>query len=340
MRPSWLTATTIARLKAAYRCAITTFPGHGVSIWGLISEKQTAIHAALMSDSDSDFGSLLELATFFSDPGRTYLYYGVDNIYPDFRDVEMESPLQKGLQKQAMDALIILADSLGATRCWNPEGGALFPHKEPKSIRGADDLLTDIENVLGITLQFPSPFPGENGLSSARGLVTYRAINAIYQAHRVNQITNSGRCIEIGGGVGRTAYFANKLGVDDYTLVDLPMTLAGQALFLMATLGPESVWLYGEPVAKQKGCIRLVPPVFISETSERFGVVFNADSFTEMDRSHAKEYVDFALSNSDALLSINHEANQFTVRELMPNLSCIRSPYWLRSGYVEEFLLL
>ena len=203
-------------------------------------------------------------------------------------------------------------------------------------------LLLDIENVLEINLQFPSPFPGENGLSTSHGLVTYRAVNAIYQAHRVNQLTlGRGCCLEIGGGVGRTAFFAKMMGVTDYTLVDLPMTIVGQALFLMATLGSDAVWLIGEPVEKQHGCIRLVPPAFVSDTSERFDLVLNVDSFTEMDQVHAKGYIEFAMSNADALLSINHEANQFTVRELASGVSSFsRSPYWFRTGYVEELALL
>jgi hypothetical protein len=36
------------------------------------------------------------------------------------------------------------------------------------------------------------------------------------------------RCLEIGAGVGRTAYYAHWLGMQDYTIVDLPTALIGQ----------------------------------------------------------------------------------------------------------------
>lgn len=170
----------VARLKAAYRYATASFAGHGSSVlWTMIAEKQADIHAALLADDDS-------LASLLADPCGTYLYYGVDNLYPAFRDTGLQSPQHQSLELAARDALATLAEALGADRSWNPEGGALFPHKEPKPTRGADDLLSDIENALGATLDFPSPFPGELGLSTARGVVTYRAVHAIYQAHRLN----------------------------------------------------------------------------------------------------------------------------------------------------------
>lgn len=329
MMPTWLTPTTVLRLKQAYRESIATFSGHGESpLWTMIREKQIEIHKSLMSDDDS-------LTSLLADPCKTYLYYGVDNLYP--RKDPKESPNRQCLETYAHDTLIIFADAVGATRYWNPEGGSLFPYKESKPDRSVDDLLKDIEKILDISLQFPTPFPNAVGLPTGRGVVNHLAVNAIYQAYRVKQISKGEhRCLEIGGGVGRTAYYARMLGIYNYTLVDLPMTMIGQALFLIATLGPDAVWLFGEPSSEQHGRIRLAPPSFVTGLSERFDIVLNVDSFTEMDRSHAKEYVDFAMAHADVLLSINHEANKFMTRELISGVLFSRSPYWLRSGYVEE----
>ena len=176
---------------------------------------------------------------------------------------------------------------------------------------------------------------------TSRGRVTFRAVQALYQAYRMKTaaMKSDVRCMEIGGGSGRTAYFAHMLGMADYTLVDLPMTLVAQAAFLSAALGPDAVWMAGEPVAKQKDCVRLMPPSFVSKTSEKFDVVLNADSFTEMDQEYAQGYIDFASKNAGVLVSINHEANKFTVSDLAPKAACMRSPYWLRPGYVEELYL-
>jgi len=43
-----------------------------------------------------------------------------------------------------------------------------------------------------------------------------------------------------------------------------------------------------------------------------------------------------SMSNSKVLLSINHEANEFTVGSLATGISRLRFAYWLREGYVEE----
>lgn len=333
MTQSWITEPTIARIKAMYRYVMPSFSGSGTSdLWNMISHKQANIHEALMADDDS-------LAELLDNPGSTYLYYGIDNIYPESMAGSRDSA--EALEKKIAALLVVLADAIGATRYWNPAGGALFKNREPKQVQTIDEILSAIEKVVGTRLHFASPFPGEIGLLTSRGRITFRAVQALYQAYRIKTVAMKDhvRGMEIGGGSGRTAYFSSMLGMKDYTLVDLPMTLVAQAAFLSATLGPDAVWMAGEPESNQKGCIRLVPPSFVSKTSEKFDVVLNADSFTEMDQEHAQNYIDFASKNAAALVSINHEANKFTVAQISPKLACIRSPYWLRPGYVEEVYL-
>jgi len=190
-----------------------------------------------------------------------------------------------------------------------------------------------------VPLSFPSPFRREFGIGNARGLTAERALHAIYQAHRVRQLTAAVRdpsVIEIGAGVGRTAYYAHAFGVRDYTIVDLPLTLVGQTLFLTATLGPQAIWLWGEPEPANRDVIKLCPPAFVERTRKQFHLALNVDSLTEMDRSHAENYIVFAREHCDGLLSINHEANAFAVSDLAPPPS-YRFPYALRPGYAEEF---
>lgn len=52
-----------------------------------------------------------------------------------------------------------------------------------------------------------------------------------------------------------------------------------------------------------------------------------------MDRAVAENYVAAIKARASTFLSINHESNAFTVRELIGGN---RYPYWLRRGYVEE----
>src|SRR5262249_32822468 len=138
---------------------------------------------------------------------------------------------------------------------------------------------------------------------------------------------------EIGAGMGRTAYYAHRFGLTDYTIVDLPHMLIGQACFLAATLGEDRVWLMGEP--KVDDAIRLLPPQSLQPT-DCFDVVLNADSMTEMNQQGAERYLSFITSRCSVFISINHEANEFTVHELFGSTPHMRHPYPLRPGYLEE----
>jgi hypothetical protein len=64
---------------------------------------------------------------------------------------------------------------------------------------------------------------------------------------------------------------------------------------------------------------------------------------TEMAASTAKDYWRAISKRASVFLSINHEFNEFTVREIInstPGLDVSRTPYWLRRGYVEEVVAL
>ena len=70
-------------------------------------------------------------------------------------------------------------------------------------------------------------------------------------------------------------------------------------------------------------------------TNETYDVAFNADGLTEISLEAAQKYAAVIRRRCRALISINHEANAFTVRELFGKPAS-RYPYWLREGYVEE----
>ena len=73
-----------------------------------------------------------------------------------------------------------------------------------------------------------------------------------------------------------------------------------------------------------------------------FDVTLNVDSITEMDAQHAINYIREISRRSRMFLSINHEANPFSVRDLLSKCSIqartLRYPYWLRKGYLEEIV--
>jgi hypothetical protein len=140
--------------------------------------------------------------------------------------------------------LLLLAEAVGARRLWNPE--------DPKStspLPQVEDLLGLIDRSLGLHTAFPNPFPGEVGLATSRGTISYRAVQALYQAWRIFASLNmdrEARVVEIGAGLGRTAFYARQFGLRNYTIVDLPMSSVAQAYFLGRTLGDDAVRLFEE----------------------------------------------------------------------------------------------
>jgi hypothetical protein len=50
-----------------------------------------------------------------------------------------------------------------------------------------------------------------------RGVISHRAVQALYQAWRLSQLrafTKGGKTVEIGAGLGRTAWFASLFELD------------------------------------------------------------------------------------------------------------------------------
>ena len=144
--------------------------------------------------------------------------------------------------------------------------------------------------------------------------------------------------VEIGAGLGRTAYYAWQLDIRDYTIIDIPMSGVAQAYFLGRTLGEKAIRLFGE---EEGPGIRILPPAAFLAAADRYDLVVNVNSLTEMARETAVSYVDQIERRADLFWSVNHEANAFCVRELFsPSAAAhvTRTPYWLRPGYVDEVL--
>src|SRR5262249_5720898 len=131
----------------------------------------------------------------------------------------------------------------------------------------------------------------------------------LYQAWRIKTLVagiKRPRILEIGAGLGRTAYYAAELGLTDYTIIDLPSTSVAQGYFLGRALGDEQVTLFGELAIP--GRIKILPPEsFLDAACEAtFDLVLNVDSMTEMDRSVAASYWDKIARSARRFLSINH----------------------------------
>jgi hypothetical protein len=323
----------VERLLASYR---RTFKKeHYGSMWGTIFEQNhLPIHQLFMT------GTAAEAERLLGDPASTQLHTGFDTTVADFTKRLMENEaMARGLARTCKMKLVTLGDALGVTALDNPE--AYCAHPEPAPAPETDELLDRIERALGFRIDFPNPFPNEFGLATRRGIAGYRAINALYQAHRIRTLVariRNPRILEIGGGTGRTAYYAHKLGLKNYSIVDLPFTAISQGYFLGRTLGPDSVAADGDPATGDK--VKLYAPETFFASRARYDLIVNVDSLTEMGLETASAYWAAIRSRAARFLSINHESNEFTVRQLPGAAPETRYPYWMRRGYVEELYLM
>ena len=241
------------------------------------------------------------------------------------------------------DHLIRVAEAIGALRCENPEAPGSTPMY---GIKPTDDLLAAIENAMGCEIRFPNPYPDETGVKTSRGVASYRAIHAIYQAWRIRELLRGipkPRVLELGAGLGRTAYYARQLGIVDYTIIDLPFTALSQGYFLMRTLGADQVLLQGENERDASTKVKIFNPSSFLEGSEKYDLVVNTDSLTEIGRSTAERYWNRIQTSAPLFLSINHESNPFTVKELIDGddsriANTHRHLHAIRRGYVEELV--
>ena len=221
-----------------------------------------------------------------------------------------------------------------ATKYFSPEG-SVSPIKKEADIQKIVNKIVSL--VFDGRCVFPNPYLGERGVATEYGVASIRIPAAIYQSIRVREFGAS--ICEIGPGLGRTAYFSKLLGAERYTLVDLPIPSLCQSYFLGTSLPNETFTFNHESSKNYKGIKFQQPESFLNDT-EKYDVILNVDSLTEMGIEVAKTYLKSFVGKSNWFLSINHEGNEFTVREIAAELneyrlvSRVRS--WVRMGYVEE----
>ena len=317
----------IERIRRSYSLAIETPVGSTDSMWlrGPLFEMRCEIHDALTASATDDLTQILR------DPGRTDLHYGFEDLSRTFAIQSLPTLDRARFAASQFLGLLELGRATGLRRVRHHD------QVEPELPR-VGDLLNKFDGLFGFHIIFPNPFPNEPGLATTRGIIGYRGPAALYQAWRIKQLAGtqrSPRVVEIGGGLGRTAYYARKFGITDYTIVDIPMTLVAQANFLGRVLGEDSIALFGE-VPHDAGRVKLLPPSAFLQSHRQYDLALNVDSMTEMARDTAQAYCDAIHARATTFLSINHEGLGFTVAELMPGGMFQRTPYWMRPGYVEE----
>ncbi|WP_455851524.1 putative sugar O-methyltransferase [Pantoea endophytica] len=237
------------------------------------------------------------------------------------------------------DKLVSLAESLGIARLESPESGTWGENLKLST----ETLVKRIEDKLGISISPPMGIIHTDGIDIGDSLLHYRHINALYSATRVHQINKYSKSVcEYGGGLGITAMYSRRLGVNDYTIFDLPITCLLAGHYLIHAIGEDNVTLYGE--ADKYDSIKLLPYWECqNEKDDRFAFALNQDSFPEISDNLIMEYLfQIKRTASDGFLSINHECFEpRTVNNFILQSGGFdkihRSKCWVREGYVEEF---
>jgi hypothetical protein len=313
-------------VQAAYRAACQTPVGDIGSFWlHEFAEAKRSEHNALLSSGSA--------ASILRRPGEGMLFWGFDGLHAKQAHDQHTADYEASW---AYDNLLRLAEALGVLPLEFPEA----PPKAPPL--AVEPLLDTLDAALGFRIDFPNPFPGEIGLSTSRGVCSYRCPQALFQAWRIASLLPdraAAHVVEIGPGLGRNAYYARKLGIGRYTLIDIPLSGAAQGYFLGRVLGEDAIRLFGEEIDAP---VRVMPPSVFLDGTERFDLVVNADSLTEMARPTAEAYWQRIQSAAPAFLAINHEYNDFRFRDIYTATghTAERQPYWMRRGFVEELVRL
>jgi hypothetical protein len=321
----------VSRVTAAYRKSLLTPVGSTNSMW-----------LTNLADMKVDAQDLLEkgdpcsIGQMLRDPISSMLLFGFHTVHKIGAAKNKDSSWHEWQRRSIYDNLLQITRAIGIRRVENPETEIDFDDTPT-----VESLLDSLDAVFGFKIEFPNIFAGEIGLETSRGVVTYRAVQALYLAWRIRQIVRDAptpRILEIGAGLGYAAYFAVRMGIRSYTIIDIPLTGVAQGYFLCRVLGEDQVSLFGEDT---DAAVKILPPAAFHQGSERFDLIVNVDSLTEMAESTAREYFDAARTKCSRFLSINHECNPFTVAQNYQGRDDVRvsrSLYWLRRGYVEELI--
>ena len=321
----------IQRIIAAYQRANQT--DLGKSMWKFFfTTYHQPIHQALISGDEKTVTEILRK------PEISDLFYGFDILTKSFQGIFRKKKAREAYAKACLDGLVRFAESVGAVSIDNP---ADIKKKMPWK---TENVLSELDKVC-MPFSMPNPFANEHGVGSSRGVISYRVPQALYQAWRIKQLVDgiqNPRVLEIGAGLGRTAFYAYELEIKDYTIVDLPISTIAQAYYLGRTLGEENIHLDGELFDDGSNRVKIITPDTFLAESKTYDLILNVDSLPEMDFHVAQAYWEKIKASTNIFLSINHEVNSFRVRDLLVkdlnSLNVQRGLYWMRKGYVEELI--
>lgn len=349
IEPDSFDVSCCERLLRAYSRAVEDRVLHSnpknVDIWTTIAVHQRNFFEVLESKDPA------RLAAYLCNMSRHDATHGTVQGEVEYRHLKRSARYRNYIARMAKDKLISLAEAVDAIPCENPEQGTWGLNSKLNELI----LVRKIEESIGISIAPPPIDGGLFKIGSDPYRFGERDCNAIYTAWLIRELLPIGgrrSVCEIGGGVGRVAYWAARLGLNQYTLLDLPHINVLQGFYLLKTLPGANICLYGESDSHdvQAGIsIRVLPGYTCRDFRHKsFDLVLNQDSFPEIHADVVLEYLQWMKLSTVLFLSINHESQPNAVNgTLQNNVSDLiarvgdfsrqfRHPYWLRRGYVTE----
>ena len=287
---------------------------------------QTAFAASLAA------GDTQAVAAELAQLGKAELAQGFfGGLRQHFR-IAREPVFGRQRAQRTYDGLVSLAEMVGALALENPDVGGWGNN----ALTRPAELFAMIEKRLDVDLTPPAHVGGYLGIEVGRGIVLHlRMVEAIYTAWRLREwapLLGGRRILELGGGAGWTAFYAARLGLDAYRLVDRPEMNAVQAYVLGDTPGAS-------------------PPLSLDRIGEiapgSIDIVVNEDTLANTDAGDAGRLLaQVAKIGARAMLSLNSEATGHEQRATPASLIedagfrlAHRQRHALRPGFAEELFL-
>ncbi|HZT83313.1 MAG TPA: putative sugar O-methyltransferase [Gemmataceae bacterium] len=327
------------RVVAAYRRARADHVEPAPCMWQQIEGRSAAFVDALGR------GDVATVRGWLARMFQTSAVWGLGYVSEAVPAMLRQSPQASHYQLRFTDLLVSLAEAVGVARLTSPE------QQRDAHLRALDvdldELFRAVERRTGLDLSFPA-VGGGYGCTVAGKRVSSDMLLHGCAAWRLRQLGlgPESDVAEIGGGYGCLAALCHRAGCRRYAIYDLPWVNALQGYFLILSLPPGSVRLYGE----DEGEVAVLPHWCFGQLPARsVDFVLNTNSLPEMAAETARAYVAgirrvlrglFFSVNQEAKAPAGEFGPQQCVAELVAEhggfATLSRCRWWMRPGYVEE----
>jgi hypothetical protein len=339
----------VERLLSAYHRAVRDDPNAPFAesdVWSQLTRLCHAEVVGFIRDRD-----VRALAACLADAHATNLTFGITQGLLTTAALRERADARLLELTRFQDYLASLAEYLGILDVESPEQHGRWAenfHESP------DRLIASISAQIGIQVVPPPVIGSLFGIKTATGILSGRDLLSLFAALRLREVAAASSLVrpsvcEIGAGLGGAAFYAQKLGVGRYTIIDLPLVNMLQSYYLICALPGAKIRLYGEPPTADDELV-ILPTWTFNDSLPKSDLLFNCDSFPEMNRKYSVGYLTQARRTiSHGFLSINQEAHapqnpsesQPAVRDLVREAGgyarVSRNRHWLRPDYLDEF---